>query len=81
MASYLKSIEKKHLLEVGMEGFYGDSVPDRKQYNPGYQVGTDFISNHQIKEIDFATIHAYPDQWYMIYEAKYHKQVYLKPLE
>ncbi|KAI4331758.1 hypothetical protein L6164_016715 [Bauhinia variegata] len=63
IASYVKSIHNKHLLEVGMEGFYGDSVPDRKQYNPGYQVGTDFISNNLIREIDFATIHAYPDNW------------------
>ncbi|KAI4331891.1 hypothetical protein L6164_016841 [Bauhinia variegata] len=63
MASYVKSIDNKHLLEVGMEGFYGDSIPDRKQYNPGYQVGTDFISNNLIREIDFATIHAYPDNW------------------
>ncbi|XP_009789471.1 mannan endo-1,4-beta-mannosidase 1-like [Nicotiana sylvestris] len=63
MASFVKSLDKKHLLEVGMEGFYGDSVPERKQVNPGYQVGTDFISNHLINEIDFATIHAYTDQW------------------
>ncbi|KAI3464263.1 hypothetical protein Pfo_020926 [Paulownia fortunei] len=63
MASHVKSIDKKHLLEIGMEGFYGDSIPDRKQYNPGYQVGTDFISNNLIKEIDFTTIHAYPDVW------------------
>ncbi|EXC32463.1 Mannan endo-1,4-beta-mannosidase 5 [Morus notabilis] len=63
MASYVKSMDNKHLLEVGMEGFYGDSIPDRKQYNPGYQVGTDFITNNQIKEIDFTTIHAYPDIW------------------
>ncbi|KAH7568393.1 hypothetical protein JRO89_XS07G0286400 [Xanthoceras sorbifolium] len=63
MASYLKSIDNRHLLEIGMEGFYGDSVPDRKQFNPGYQVGTDFISNNLINEIDFTTIHAYPDQW------------------
>ncbi|CAI9099603.1 OLC1v1036451C1 [Oldenlandia corymbosa var. corymbosa] len=63
MASFVKSLDNKHLLEVGMEGFYGDSLPEKKQNNPGYQVGTDFISNHLIKEIDFATIHAYPDQW------------------
>ncbi|KAG2714042.1 hypothetical protein I3760_03G007600 [Carya illinoinensis] len=64
MASHVKSIDNKHLLGIGMEGFYGDSIQDRKQYNPGgYQVGTDFISNHLIKEIDFATIHAYPDAW------------------
>nr|XP_027090721.1 mannan endo-1,4-beta-mannosidase 5-like [Coffea arabica] len=63
MATYVKSLDNKHLLEIGMEGFYGDSMPGKKQYNPGYQVGTDFITNNLIKEIDFATIHAYPDIW------------------
>ena len=55
------SLLSNHLLEIGMEGFYGDSIPDRKQYNPGYQVGADFVRNNLIKEIDFGTIHAYPD--------------------
>ncbi|XWS24693.1 hypothetical protein CRYUN_Cryun27aG0005200 [Craigia yunnanensis] len=63
MATYLKCVDNKHLLGVGIEGFYGDSLPKRKQFNPGYQVGTDFISNNFIKEIDFATIHAYSDIW------------------
>ncbi|KAK6937957.1 Glycoside hydrolase, family 5 [Dillenia turbinata] len=63
MATYVKSIDSNHLLEVGMEGFYGDSIPDRKQYNPGYEVGTDFITSHMIGEIDFTTIHAYPSVW------------------
>ncbi|EHA8589425.1 Mannan endo-1,4-beta-mannosidase 1 [Cocos nucifera] len=65
MAAYVKSIDSRHLLEVGAEGFYGDSIFGRKQFiNPGgYEVGTDFIANNQIPEIDFATIHAYPDQW------------------
>ncbi|XP_058077402.1 mannan endo-1,4-beta-mannosidase 4-like [Magnolia sinica] len=61
MAAFVKSIDSNHLLEVGLEGFYGES---QKQSNPGgYQFGTDFISNNQIPEIDFATVHAYPDQW------------------
>lgn len=63
MANFVKSLDNKHLLEIGMEGFYGDSMPEKKSFNPGYQVGTDFISSHLIKEIDFATIHAYTDQW------------------
>ncbi|KAJ0978794.1 hypothetical protein J5N97_014268 [Dioscorea zingiberensis] len=63
MSAYIKSIDENHMVDVGMEGFYGESMPDRKQFNPGYEVGTDFISNHQIPEIDFATIHAYPEQW------------------
>lgn len=63
MAGYVKSIDRNHLLEIGMEGFYGESMPEKKGFNPGYQVGTDFISNNQIPEVDFATIHLYPDQW------------------
>ncbi|KAI3667165.1 hypothetical protein L6452_42214 [Arctium lappa] len=63
MAAEIKSIDKNHLLEIGLEGFYGESMPDKKQSNPGYEVGTDFISNNQINNVDFATIHIYPDQW------------------
>ncbi|KAF9610197.1 hypothetical protein IFM89_021135 [Coptis chinensis] len=64
MASYVKSIDANHLLEAGLEGFYGEASPQRKQHNPaGYQVGTNFIENNQISGIDFATVHSYPDQW------------------
>lgn len=62
MAAFLKSIDSNHLLEAGLEGFYGASSAE-KQFNPDLQVGTDFISNNQIPGIDFATIHSYPDQW------------------
>ncbi|KAG8653372.1 hypothetical protein MANES_05G006400v8 [Manihot esculenta] len=61
MASYVKSIDSSHLLEIGLEGFYGDSM---KQLNPGnLLVGTDFITNNQVPDIDFSTIHLYPEQW------------------
>lgn len=63
MAAFAKSIDSNHLLGVGLEGFYGETMPERKQVNPGYGVGTDFISNNQVPEIDFAAIHLYPDQW------------------
>ncbi|CAL9119058.1 unnamed protein product [Musa textilis] len=65
MAAYTKSIDGKHLLEVGFEGFYGDSTPDKiKLYNPNaYQLGTDYITSNQVNEIDYTTIHAYPDIW------------------
>ncbi|XP_073032294.1 putative mannan endo-1,4-beta-mannosidase 9 [Primulina eburnea] len=63
MSNQVKSIDKNHLLEVGMEGFYGESMPEKKQFNPGYEVGTDFISNNRVPGVDFATIHLYPDQW------------------
>ncbi|KAF8695927.1 hypothetical protein HU200_036803 [Digitaria exilis] len=59
MAAHVKSIDARHLLEAGLEGFYGAAAK-----NPsGYQVGTDFIADNQAPGIDFATVHAYPDQW------------------
>ncbi|XP_068659699.1 mannan endo-1,4-beta-mannosidase 1-like [Aristolochia californica] len=61
MAAYVKSIDRNHMLEIGLEGFYGLSD---KQHNPnGYIFGTDFVTNNQMSEIDFTTIHAYADQW------------------
>ncbi|KAK1362350.1 Mannan endo-1,4-beta-mannosidase [Heracleum sosnowskyi] len=56
MASYLKSIDKDHLLEV-------EYAPKDKQFNLNINHGTNFITNNQFPEIDFTTIHSYPDQW------------------
>ncbi|TVU35645.1 hypothetical protein EJB05_17545, partial [Eragrostis curvula] len=68
MAAHVKSIDGRHLLEAGLEGFYGrassSSPSHRAAVNPsGYLVGTDFIANNQVPGIDFATVHSYPDQW------------------
>ncbi|XP_026457168.1 mannan endo-1,4-beta-mannosidase 6-like [Papaver somniferum] len=66
MAMHVKSIDLNHLLEIGVEGFYGPSTPDRVQLNPNkvaQQVGTDFIRNHQALGIDFASVHMYADSW------------------
>ncbi|KAK7397046.1 hypothetical protein VNO78_18213 [Psophocarpus tetragonolobus] len=64
MASYVKSIDSNHMLEIGLEGFYGETMPEKKQFNPGYQlIGTDFISNNLVHQVDFATMHLYPEQW------------------
>ncbi|TKW16735.1 hypothetical protein SEVIR_5G318900v4 [Setaria viridis] len=68
MAAYVKSIDKKHLLTVGTEGFYGPTSPESKRdVNPGVwkdnNYGSDFIRNAKIPDIDFASIHLYPDTW------------------
>ncbi|PIA60562.1 hypothetical protein AQUCO_00300212v1 [Aquilegia coerulea] len=61
MASFVKTIDSDHLLEIGLEGFYGEA---KKENNPrGYIFGTDFIYNNQVLDVDFTTIHAYPDVW------------------
>ncbi|KAL2609675.1 hypothetical protein R1flu_028248 [Riccia fluitans] len=65
MAAYVKSIDNQHPLEIGLEGYYGSSTPDRISVNPlssnGY--GTDFIRLNQIANIDYASVHSYPDTW------------------
>ncbi|KAM7526599.1 hypothetical protein LguiA_016501 [Lonicera macranthoides] len=66
MAVYVKSIDPKHLVEIGLEGFYGPSTLNRVHYNPNtyaQQIGTDFIRNHQVLGVDFASVHIYADSW------------------
>ncbi|EFH61078.1 hypothetical protein ARALYDRAFT_478424 [Arabidopsis lyrata subsp. lyrata] len=66
MAPYVKSVDPNHLLSTGHEGFYGDSSPQRKNtLNPvsANRVGADFIANHNIDAIDFASMHCGTDLW------------------
>lgn len=65
MAAYVKSLDSKHLLTVGLEGFYKKNSRGTSAANPKHtpRSGTDFIENHEVAGIDFATVHAYPDLW------------------
>ncbi|KAG6550288.1 hypothetical protein Mapa_008249 [Marchantia paleacea] len=66
MAAYVKSIDSKHLLEIGLEGFYGASTGSSRRWaNPFNSdgAGTDFIRLNKIPNIDYATVHSYPDLW------------------
>uniref|UniRef100_A0A453KD63 mannan endo-1,4-beta-mannosidase n=1 Tax=Aegilops tauschii subsp. strangulata TaxID=200361 RepID=A0A453KD63_AEGTS len=66
MASYVKSIDTMHLVEIGIEGYYGPSTPELLLVNPddySGHVGTDFIRNHQAMGIDLASVHIYSDTW------------------
>uniref|UniRef100_A0A7N0VEI4 mannan endo-1,4-beta-mannosidase n=1 Tax=Kalanchoe fedtschenkoi TaxID=63787 RepID=A0A7N0VEI4_KALFE len=66
MAAYIKSLDQKHLVTVGTEGFYGLNTPNKSGANPGdwaASLGSDFIQNSAIHDIDFASVHAYPDSW------------------
>lgn len=67
MSSFIKSIDNKHLLTVGLEGFYGPKSPKRKTQNPEFwaaDMGVDFVRNSAPSTIDFASVHIYPDQWF-----------------
>lgn len=66
MAGYVKTIDKKHLLTVGLEGFYGSSISDKLKFNPTEDcksLGSDFILNFKVPAIDFCSVHIYPDAW------------------
>ncbi|KAL3568832.1 hypothetical protein D5086_028722 [Populus alba] len=66
MAAYIKSLDKRHLVTVGLEGFYGLSTTNKSEVNPGIwaaSLGSDFIPNSAISNIDFASVYAYPDSW------------------
>lgn len=66
MAAFVKSLDQKHLITVGLEGFYGSKSTENYGANPGNwaaSLGSDFINNSAIKDIDFASVHAYPHSW------------------
>ncbi len=66
MAAHVKRSDPRHLLTIGSEGFFGQSSPLYLYANPGPWAqleGVDFVRNHRAPGIDFATMHAYVDQW------------------
>ncbi|XP_024923090.2 mannan endo-1,4-beta-mannosidase 2 [Ziziphus jujuba] len=67
MSAFVKSIDKHHLVTVGLEGFYGPNNPKGSTVNPeqwASLLGSDFIRNSKIPNIDFASVHIYPDHWF-----------------
>ncbi|MCO5555428.1 hypothetical protein L7F22_008973 [Adiantum nelumboides] len=66
MSSYIKSIDGNHMVEAGLEGFYGPWSEDKQNVNPSgsnLASGTDYIRFSQISAVDFTTVHSYPDIW------------------
>jgi hypothetical protein len=76
MSQYMKAIDPHHMVTIGEEGFYSNTC-DRVYLNPGagkrrtgiasspwaLQEGQDFVANHGGADIDFSTLHAWPDNW------------------
>ena len=76
MAVFVKSLDPHHMVTIGEEGFYSSSC-SRVHLNPGsgdrrtgiasspwaLMEGQDFVANHAVREIDFATTHVWPDNW------------------
>ncbi|TDL14650.1 glycoside hydrolase, partial [Rickenella mellea] len=63
MSTYIKDLDKLHLVTIGDEGFFnrpGDTTGDWAYEGND---GVDFTTNLQVKNIDFGTFHLYPDWW------------------
>ncbi|KAM3246741.1 hypothetical protein T459_10319 [Capsicum annuum] len=66
MSEFVKSLDQKHLVTNGLEGFYVVEKLGNVGLNPGKwaaSLGVDFIENSAIDNIDFNSIHAYPHIW------------------
>lgn len=66
MSSYIKSIDKNHMVSVGDEGFLtGKEKGYKNEGNWAYDgsQGIDWESLIQIPTVDFGTVHLYPEHW------------------
>ncbi|CAG7919398.1 unnamed protein product [Penicillium olsonii] len=61
-SAYIKSLDSKHMLAIGDEGFGLDTGSDGS-YPYSYGEGLDFAKNLEIEDIDFGTFHLYPSSW------------------
>ncbi|KAL4907678.1 hypothetical protein BDW74DRAFT_189123 [Aspergillus multicolor] len=61
-SAYIKSLDGKHMVCIGDEGFGLDTSSDGS-YPFQYGEGGDFAAALSIDTIDFGTFHLYPDSW------------------
>ncbi|KAG2434886.1 hypothetical protein HYH02_012086 [Chlamydomonas schloesseri] len=66
-ATLLKSLDPNHMVTTGEEGYrtngpYLSTAPEHNWLNNGLK-GVDFDSNIKCPDVDFMTLHVYPDNW------------------
>ncbi len=62
VSSYVKSIDSKHLLSSGSEGFYCDD-PRSSDFTVNCSQGVDAIALAKLPDMDIISYHLYPDSW------------------
>ncbi|KAK5632647.1 hypothetical protein RRF57_008361 [Xylaria bambusicola] len=62
ISAYIKSLDSKHMVTLGDEGFGLKSSSDGS-YPFWYSEGVDFEANLKISTLDFGTFHLYPSSW------------------
>lgn len=61
MSTYIRSIDKHHLISVGDEGFY--CIPGATDWTESCGEGVDTLAFGRLKHIDVLSLHLYPDHW------------------
>ncbi|WP_019552954.1 cellulase family glycosylhydrolase [Propionispira raffinosivorans] len=61
MSEYVKSVDAKHLVALGEEGFIKDPKSTILEYNGSK--GLDWSQVIALPTIDYGTVHLYPDYW------------------
>lgn len=60
MSASIQALDPNHLVTTGIEGFYDE---DGGSWYMNGSEGVDFIRDHQVSGIDYATAHSWPDHW------------------
>jgi len=61
MSAYIKSVDTKHLVAIGDEGWFQRPGAQPYPYDPS--VGISFDANILVPTLDWATLHLYPESW------------------
>src|SRR5215213_9071621 len=61
MSTYIKSVDDKHLVSVGDEGFY--CLPNPTHWTENCGEGVDTLAFTALENIDVMSFHLYPDYW------------------
>jgi mannan endo-1,4-beta-mannosidase len=61
MSTFIKSVDRNHLVSVGDEGFY--CLPNATHWTENCGEGVDTIAFTRLKNIDVMSYHLYPDSW------------------
>jgi mannan endo-1,4-beta-mannosidase len=61
MSTYVKSIDRNHLVSVGDEGFYCSS--GSADWTENCNEGVDTVAFARLRNIDVMSFHLYPDSW------------------
>jgi mannan endo-1,4-beta-mannosidase len=61
MSSFIKRLDKRHLVAVGDEGWF--NIPSNPDWPYNGSQGGDWSRNLALPTVDYGTLHLYPDYW------------------